>query len=382
MISRFRWRVSTICSHIIIYCNSIQSCNKLYKVLQQYNLDVDVVHSENNNRDALNKFIDGNLRIIINCNFINEGVDIKCCDTVIFYEKRRSSTQITQCIGRTQRIYPGKIHGNIVLLSDDENKNNTFNYIKDLYDYDKTIINNDNIYFVNDNKYYNKDNNIQENDIDDVIDDENFISFYNELKTAVIEGLFKKIILCKEFYNEFHRLPKDKETYKDWNIAGFIKGLKKGYNKDLKSDIETIFNCKIEFNNKKSSEELIQLCKEFYSEFNRLPKKNEKYNNWNIGRFIHTLKYSKNKDLKSTIEIIFNCKIKVSKKRNKKSSEELIQLCKEFYSEFNRLPKQKEIYKDWKIGEFIHTLKKGFNKDLKPAVESIFNCNIEVSKKI
>ena len=197
---------------------------------------------------------------------------------------------------------------------------------------------------------------------------------------------FNKIIdLCEEFYSEFNRLPKHFETYKDWNIGFFISGLKKGSNKDLKPTIESIFNCKIEVSkpiNKKSHEECIQLCKEFYSEFNRLPTSKETYKGWKIGSFISCLKHGYNKDLKPAIESIFNCKIEVNNSIVKKSHEEYIQLCKEFYSEFNRLPVKNEIFKGWNIGTFISGLKRGYNKDLKPTIESIFNCKIEVSKPI
>lgn len=54
----------------------------------------------------------------------------------------------------------------------------------------------------------------------------------------------------------------------------------------------------------------------------------------------------------------------------------IINLCEEFYSEFNRLPKHFETYKNWAIGSFISGLKQSRNKELKPAVESILNCNI------
>ena len=56
----------------------------------------------------------------------------------------------------------------------------------------------------------------------------------------------------------------------------------------------------------------------------------------------------------------------------KYTDDEKIEFCKEFYEQFNRLPKQKETYKEFKIGYFINNLKQGQNKHLKLIVLNIF----------
>ena len=55
----------------------------------------------------------------------------------------------------------------------------------------------------------------------------------------------EKLKLCKEFYNEYKRLPILREKYKDFNIGYFIYGLKQGKNSHLKEEVENIFNTKI-----------------------------------------------------------------------------------------------------------------------------------------
>lgn len=58
-----------------------------------------------------------------------------------------------------------------------------------------------------------------------------------------------------------------------------------------------------------------------------------------------------------------------------------LELCKEFYSEYQRLPKWHEVYKDYNIGNFIEKIKQGFHQQLKPQVEEIFHQEIKAVKK-
>ena len=53
------------------------------------------------------------------------------------------------------------------------------------------------------------------------------------------------------------------------------------------------------------------------------------------------------------------------------SDNEKLELCKEFYTNFKRLPKSNETFKDFKIGSFIDNLKH-CNSHLKEEVENIF----------
>ena len=186
----------------------------------------------------------------------------------------------------------------------------------------------------------------------------------------------EKLELCKEFYNENKRLPKSNDTYKDFNIGQFVNNLKRGQCSHLKEEVENIFNTKIEFNKKISDNEKLDLCKEFYNENKRLPKKNDTYKDFNIGKFIANLKQGMNSQLKEEVENIFNTKIEVAKKLNLKDDTEKIELCKSFYNEYKRLPISTEKYKDFNIGSFIHHLKQGYNSHLKEEVENIFNTKI------
>lgn len=59
--------------------------------------------SERELDQALNDFSDGHYDFIVNCNKINEGVDVKGCDTVILGRTFGSYPQLNQVIGRASR---------------------------------------------------------------------------------------------------------------------------------------------------------------------------------------------------------------------------------------------------------------------------------------
>lgn len=126
-----------------------------------------------------------------------------------------------------------------------------------------------------------------------------------------------------------------------------------------------------------SDEDKLTFCKEFYNEFKRLPKRCEIYKDFNIGCFIQHIKKGNNSHLKHQVEEIFHQEIHDIKRTVKISSEDKLNLCKEFYKAYQRLPKITEVYKDFKIGKFIQNLRYGFNSQLKQQVEEIFHQEIK-----
>ena len=203
--------------------------------------------------------------------------------------------------------------------------------------------------------------------------EEIFNTKINKKREVKIINNKDKIKLCKEYYDEFHKLPLYNEKYKDFYIGHFICNLRKGEYEEIKEDIEKIFNIKINHQSY-TIEEKINFCKDFYNEFHRLPQSKEIYKNFKIGIFIAHLKITKNIEIKNKIENIFNEKIENKVKINKITDERKILLCKEYYNKFNKLPKYDEKIEDFKIGVFINQLKnKKYNMHLKEDVEKIFN---------
>ena len=105
------------------------------------------------------------------------------------------------------------------------------------------------------------------------------------------------------------------------------------------------------------------------------------YEDFKIGNFIARLKHGKNSQLKSQVEEIFHQEINAVKRTVKLSDEDKINLCKEFFKAYQRLPKQSEVYEDFKIGNFIARLKHGKNSQLKSQVEEIFHQEINAKKR-
>ena len=74
-------------------------------------------------KEILSRVEQAELGIVCAAKVLNEGIDIPCCDTVVFLEAKGSVVDIAQCSGRCNRLYPGKKFANIVipaLLSEDE----------------------------------------------------------------------------------------------------------------------------------------------------------------------------------------------------------------------------------------------------------------------
>ena len=368
--------------HVIIYCSTKDEINDIYTLLNKSNISATYVSSDlgqSDNQANIKAFSEGKYRVIINCEIINEGIDIKGCETCMFYSQSDSYVKIIQCIGRTQRISENKLHGNVVLLSN--------NPEKDL----SVFLNNINKQYVVDNKRnYCKYKVNLINDIECTDDSVNIDEIMYEYERYIYEDVYmtnNKLKLCKEFYKAYQRLPTQKEEFKGWKIGSFIQHLKEGVNSKLKQQVEEIFQREIKAVKKTvklTEQDKLNLCKEFYSEYERLPKSKEVYKDFNIGYFIDGIKQCQNSKLKPQVEEIFEREIKADKKTDtfvKISNEDKLNLCKEFYKEYQRLPKWNEVYKDFKVGKFIQHLKEGQNSKLKPQVEEIFEREIKADKK-
>ena len=297
--------------HVIIYCNRIEDCKQLTDLLIKNNISAQCITSDNKDSyQIIQDFRNNKFRCIVNCNMINEGIDIKNCETAFFFDNRFSYNQIIQCVGRTQRCYKNKLNGNFVIMANDENKDNLVNrYLNVLAETNTNYIDSTEykLNFYND---YHIDK-IEDNSLEEESNEEE--EFF-EFERYVYESVYSKdhrIEICKEFYNENKRLPTSKEIYKNFKIGSFIDSLKHGMNSCIKEEVENIFNTKIEAKHidLKDDNEKIELCKEFYKEYKRLPTSTEKYKDFKIGIFIDGLKHGYNSHLKEEVENIFNTKI-------------------------------------------------------------------------
>lgn len=229
--------------HVIVYCSTIAETVMISKMLNEHDIPTTYVSStlkQTINQERIKSFSNGAHRVIVNCSIINEGIDIKGCDTCIFYSRVESHVKIIQCIGRTQRINENKLHGNVVLLSN--------NPEEDLPIFLKNV---NKQYTVNNKHYYSKYkvNVINDIDCNGCTDDSvNVDEIMYEYERYIYEDVYKtayKLELCREFFSIYKRLPKAREEFKDFKIGSFIDHLKSGRNSHLKSQVEEIFHQEI-----------------------------------------------------------------------------------------------------------------------------------------
>lgn len=122
--------------HLLVYCNknknALRMNNCLKKVFEQDNkykeISIKYMNGETKMTDrkkVINEFEKSEFAIISSAKILNEGIDIKICDSVCFAENRSSTVDIIQCIGRSLRLCcdkkPNKIAHVIipVILPDD-----------------------------------------------------------------------------------------------------------------------------------------------------------------------------------------------------------------------------------------------------------------------
>lgn len=196
-----------------------------------------------------------------------------------------------------------------------------------------------------------------------------------------------KIDACKEFLNNFGRVPKYREITmingKLFRIGQFVHCAKKGYyNSEVKNKLIDIFGVK-QMNIKRGPRTPMQCkidaCKEFQKLFKRCPKNDEMFvlsdgEPFNIGFFVHNARYSTNEDLKNKITDIFNIK---SKWNNELVLDDKLEACKMFNSIYHRFPNYNEEIRikgiEFRIGLFIQCVEHNYyTPEIKQIIHNIF----------
>ena len=91
--------------HTMIFVRTKNEVREITHFLQELNYDAHSIlsQSEREVNDLLNRFSAGEIQFLINCNKINEGVDVVGCSTVILGRQFGSYPQLNQVIGRAAR---------------------------------------------------------------------------------------------------------------------------------------------------------------------------------------------------------------------------------------------------------------------------------------
>ena len=162
--------------------------------------------------------------------------------------------------------------------------------------------------------------------------------------------------LLKEFINEFNRFPKKDQIYKNIKLGSWFSTQKILYKKNYltidRIQKLNLLNIKIRL----SWNDKYELLKEFINKNNRLPKSAETYENEQIGYWIGTQKglYRQGKLSEEKVQKLKCLGIKFNSRLSWNDKYELL---KEFINKNNRLPIKNTIYKDIKLGDWLHTQK-------------------------
>ncbi len=176
------------------------------------------------------------------------------------------------------------------------------------------------------------------------------------------EDIHKKVLLLIEFYHLYNRIPQRNEVYKDVNLGNFIANLKQGHTKLSSEDIKLLIDTGIKITSNKRQEDIhkkVLLLVEFYTLYNRIPKRNEVYKDVHLGNFIANLKRGHKTLSFEDEKLLIDTGIKIDTNKIQDNKHEKVLLLVEFFNLYHRQPKQREIYKGINIGTFLSSIRQG-----------------------
>ena len=197
----------------------------------------------------------------------------------------------------------------------------------------------------------------------------------------------EQLALCAEFMHAEQRIPAQKEVFKSWRIGLWLTNQKTKV-KDcecavyialsaisplLREELDRYLSAKEINQNKKTYtwDEQLALCAEFMHAEQRIPAAKEVFKSWRIGQWLSTQK-TKVKDCESAVYIALSAISPLLREeldrylsakeinQNKKTYtwDEQLALCAEFIHAEQRIPSQKEVFKSWRIGQWLSNQKK------------------------
>ena len=338
--------------HIILYCNRIETANYINDMLKSNGIISEVITSEQSKMKRnriLNDFRNELIKVICSVNCLNEGTDLPIADTCMFVNDRGSEINIIQCIGRILRKHQFKNKGRIVLF--DSNPNDA--ELK--YEYYLRVLNKiDSKFKPNIKRKLKLYNYVHDVKFDIIKKQDLYFDKIIHFKLSYED----KLELCRQFYDEYNRLPKIQERYKKFNIDAFIEYVKRYGNQNKINDLKNIF--KDQWIDDKRSiytyQQKLNLCKQYYQEFNRIPLTNEIWNGFDIGGFINSIRSNHNQNKINDLKNIFKDQWFDGSASNYNYQLKL-NLCKQYYQEFHKIPGTKVIYNNIRLYSFIKYIK-------------------------
>ena len=201
-------------------------------------------------------------------------------------------------------------------------------------------------------------------------DAKSFNEIYSEFESKIYmyNRWYENFNILKDFINEFNRLPKNSESFKDIKIGSWLNEQKARYNKgkldkerqELLESIGVIFKSDDDI----KWDEKFKILKEFISIYKRMPSSTESFKDIKIGSWLECqkMKYTKGKLLQEKQELLESIGITLNITYLDIIWNKKFELFKDFINEFDRLPKNGEIYKEIKIGSWIGNQKARYKK--------------------
>jgi len=114
----------------IVFCVSIEHSLNLSNFFKSQSVRAESVNGNmpfNQRKQILERFRNGNLDVIFNCQLLTEGFDAPCIESIIIARPTRSKSLYTQMVGRGLRNFPGKDFCYLYELTDNAHKICDFN---------------------------------------------------------------------------------------------------------------------------------------------------------------------------------------------------------------------------------------------------------------
>ncbi len=225
---------------ILTYHNSIANANSFKKTLNYIfdkngiNANIFVMSGKTKmtiRSEIFEEFKESNIGIICSSKVLNEGVDIPIIDTVMFVDPRKSTIDVTQCVGRAMRPFKDMEECNIIIpihydnIGDVHNFSQVINILTAMSEIDDSIIE----YFTTKKKntkiIIRKMTDIidieMESDVKYTIDD-----IRNNLKIkmmgrTVLSWEIKKALLF-EYANKYKRCPESRENCNNIKLGKWL----------------------------------------------------------------------------------------------------------------------------------------------------------------
>jgi superfamily II DNA or RNA helicase len=125
------------CNHLITYHNAVKRAIKfkeflikindiLYKDKKVYVESLDGSVNMSKRKKIVRDFVSSKMGILCSARVLNEGVNIPVVDSVCFVDKRDSTIDIVQCVGRALRLCEGKKMASVIIPTFVENIDDEF----------------------------------------------------------------------------------------------------------------------------------------------------------------------------------------------------------------------------------------------------------------